>query len=196
MGLVFQDYALFPHLNVLGNVLFGLRHLPRHERLPRARETLSLVGLTVFETRRPDQLSGGQQQRVALARALAPRPSVLLLDEPFSNLDAQLRHSTRQEVRAILRRAGTTAILVTHDQEEALAFSDRLVVMRGGRVEQSGPRTRCTPAPARRSWRTSWAAATCWAAPPTASWPAPRWASCRSWRPPAARSWSASARST
>ncbi|MCD0170730.1 MULTISPECIES: ABC transporter ATP-binding protein [unclassified Deinococcus] len=139
VGLVFQDYALFPHLNVLGNVLFGLRHLPRHERLPRARETLSLVGLTVFETRRPDQLSGGQQQRVALARALAPRPSVLLLDEPFSNLDAQLRHSTRQEVRAILRRAGTTAILVTHDQEEALAFSDRLVVMRGGRVEQSGP---------------------------------------------------------
>ncbi|MBZ9711806.1 ABC transporter ATP-binding protein [Deinococcus multiflagellatus] len=139
VGLVFQDYALFPHLTVLGNVLFGLRHLPRAARLPRARETLALVGLTVFESRRPDQLSGGQQQRVALARALAPRPSVLLLDEPFSNLDAQLRHSTRQEVRAILHQSGTTAVLVTHDQEEALAFSDRLVLMRGGHVEQVGP---------------------------------------------------------
>ncbi|MFC3832251.1 MULTISPECIES: ABC transporter ATP-binding protein [Deinococcus] len=138
VGLVFQEYALFPHLDVLGNVAFGLRHLPRAERLPRARETLALVGLTVFESRFPHQLSGGQQQRVALARALAPRPRVLLLDEPFSNLDAQLRHTTRQEVRAILRRSGTTAILVTHDQEEALAFSDRLVLMRAGRAEQTG----------------------------------------------------------
>ncbi|MDL2344217.1 ABC transporter ATP-binding protein [Deinococcus sp. MIMF12] len=139
VGLVFQDYALFPHLTVLGNVLFGLQGLPRAGRLARARETLALVGLTVFEGRLPHQLSGGQQQRVALARALAPRPALLLLDEPFSNLDAQLRHSTRQEVRAILRQSGTTAILVTHDQEEALAFSDRLVVMRAGRVEQIGP---------------------------------------------------------
>ncbi|MFC4426710.1 ABC transporter ATP-binding protein [Deinococcus navajonensis] len=139
VGLVFQDYALFPHLNVLGNVLFGLRHLPRRERLSRARETLALVGLTVFESRLPHQLSGGQQQRVALARALAPRPALLLLDEPFSNLDAQLRHVTRQEVRAILRQSGMTAILVTHDQEEALAFSDRLVLMRGGQAEQVGP---------------------------------------------------------
>ena len=138
VGLVFQDYALFPHLSVLGNVLFGLRHLPRAQRRPRARETLALVGLTIFETRMPHQLSGGQQQRVALARALAPRPALLLLDEPFSNLDAQLRHSTRQEVRSILRQSGTTAILVTHDQEEALAFSDRLVLMRGGRAEQTG----------------------------------------------------------
>ncbi|UBV43965.1 ABC transporter ATP-binding protein [Deinococcus taeanensis] len=138
VGLVFQDYALFPHLSVLGNVLFGLRHLPRAARLPRARETLALVGLTVFETRRPDQLSGGQQQRVALARALAPRPGVLLLDEPFSNLDAQLRHATRQEVRAILRASGTTAILVTHDQEEALAFSDRIVLMCARQAEQIG----------------------------------------------------------
>ncbi|WP_229780703.1 ABC transporter ATP-binding protein [Deinococcus malanensis] len=138
VGLVFQDYALFPHLSVLGNVLFGLQHLPRAQRLPRARETLALVGLTVFETRMPHQLSGGQQQRVALARALAPRPALLLLDEPFSNLDAQLRHSTRQEVRGILRQSGTTAILVTHDQEEALAFSDRLVLMRSGKAEQIG----------------------------------------------------------
>ena len=138
VGLVFQDYALFPHLSVLANVLFGLRHLPRAERLSRARETLALVGLTVFEQRMPHQLSGGQQQRVALARALAPRPALLLLDEPFSNLDAQLRHSTRQDVRGILRGSGTAAILVTHDQEEALAFSDRVAVMRGGRAEQLG----------------------------------------------------------
>ncbi|MDV6376127.1 ABC transporter ATP-binding protein [Deinococcus arenicola] len=138
VGLVFQDYALFPHLSVLGNVLFGLNRLPRAERLTRARETLSLVGLTVFESRMPHQLSGGQQQRVALARALAPRPRLLLLDEPFSNLDAQLRHSTRQEVRAILRRSGVAAILVTHDQEEALAFSDRIAVMRAGLIEQIG----------------------------------------------------------
>ncbi|MFK7601707.1 ABC transporter ATP-binding protein [Deinococcus sp. SM5_A1] len=138
VGLVFQDYALFPHLSVLGNVLFGLNRLPRAARLTRARETLSLVGLTVFETRMPHQLSGGQQQRVALARALAPRPRLLLLDEPFSNLDAQLRHSTRQEVRAILRRSGVAAILVTHDQEEALAFSDRIALMRAGVVVQIG----------------------------------------------------------
>ncbi|TSA81718.1 ABC transporter ATP-binding protein [Deinococcus detaillensis] len=138
VGLVFQDYALFPHLSVLGNVLFGLNRLPRAQRLLRARETLSLVGLTVFESRMPHQLSGGQQQRVALARALAPRPRLLLLDEPFSNLDAQLRHSTRQEVRTILRRSGVAAILVTHDQEEALAFSDRIALMRAGQIEQIG----------------------------------------------------------
>lgn len=138
VGMVFQDYALFPHLNVLNNVLFGLQHLPRAERLPKARDTLALVGLTVFESRLPHQLSGGQQQRVALARALAPQPALLLLDEPFSNLDAQLRHATRQEVRSILRHAGMSAILVTHDQEEALAFSDRLAVMRAGKIEQLG----------------------------------------------------------
>ena len=141
VGLVFQDYALFPHLNVLQNVLFGLKHLPRAQRLPRARETLALVGLTVFEGRAPHQLSGGQQQRVALARALAPRPALLLLDEPFSNLDAQLRHATRQDVRNILRQSRTAAILVTHDQEEALAFSDRVALMRNGNIEQIGPPT-------------------------------------------------------
>ena len=135
VGMVFQDYALFPHLTVLQNVAFGLTG---RDRETRAREILNLVGLTVFEKRHPHQLSGGQQQRVALARALAPRPHLLLLDEPFSNLDAALRHTTRQEIRAILRRTDTTAILVTHDQEEALAFSDRLAVMRAGKFEQVG----------------------------------------------------------
>ncbi|GHG03237.1 iron ABC transporter ATP-binding protein [Deinococcus piscis] len=147
MGLVFQDYALFPHLSVLDNVLFGLRALPAAERRQRAQDTLALVGLTVFEGRMPHQLSGGQQQRVALARALAVRPALLLLDEPFSNLDASLRHSTRAEVRAILRQSGTAALLVTHDQEEALAFSDRVVVMRAGAVEQAGPPAEVYAAP-------------------------------------------------
>ncbi|MFC6591547.1 ABC transporter ATP-binding protein [Deinococcus lacus] len=131
VGLVFQDYALFPHLSVLGNVMFGLAG--RERAREQARDILAMVGLTVFESRMPHQLSGGQQQRVALARALAARPRLLLLDEPFSNLDAVLRQSTRAEVRSILRQAGMTALLVTHDQEEALAFSDRLVLMRGGR---------------------------------------------------------------
>lgn len=135
VGMVFQDYALFPHLTVLGNVMFGLRG---NDRQRRARDVLNLVGLTVFEKRYPAQLSGGQQQRVALARALAPAPRLLLLDEPFSNLDAALRHGTRAELRAILRETRTTAVLVTHDQEEALAVSDRIAVMRGGAVEQIG----------------------------------------------------------
>lgn len=138
IGFVFQDYALFPHLDVLHNVAFGLRGLPRQARLERAREVLDLVGLTIFSRRYPHQLSGGQQQRVALARALAPQPKVILLDEPFSNLDAALRGSTRDEVRRILAVTQTTAILVTHDQEEAMTFADRLAVMRLGRLEQVG----------------------------------------------------------
>lgn len=138
VGLVFQDYALFPHLSVLQNVAFGLRHLPRAERPGRAREALELVGLSGLEARRPQRLSGGQQQRVALARALAPRPGLILLDEPFSNLDALLRQSTRAEIRTLLKEWGTTAVLVTHDQEEALSFADRLAVMRAGRIEQVG----------------------------------------------------------
>jgi iron(III) transport system ATP-binding protein len=138
IGFVFQDYALFPHLSVLENVIFGLHHLPKNERLERAREVLALVGLLVFQDRAPHQLSGGQQQRVALARALAPRPKLILLDEPFSSLDAQLRASTRLEVRRILEQIGATALLVTHDQEEAMAFADRLIVMRDGRIEQQG----------------------------------------------------------
>ncbi|MDZ7800212.1 MAG: ABC transporter ATP-binding protein [Trueperaceae bacterium] len=138
IGFVFQDYALFPHLDVLGNVAFGLTGRSAAERRARAREVLDLVGLTVFSGRYPGQLSGGQQQRVALARALAPEPEVILLDEPFSNLDAALRAGTREEVRRILRRSGATTILVTHDQEEAMTFSDRLAVMRAGRLEQEG----------------------------------------------------------
>ena len=138
IGFVFQDYALFPHLDVLGNVAFGLGGRSRRARRDRAREVLDLVGLTVFAGRYPGQLSGGQQQRVALARALAPEPALILLDEPFSNLDAALRAGTRQEVRRILERSGATTLLVTHDQEEAMTFADRLAVMRAGRLEQAG----------------------------------------------------------
>jgi iron(III) transport system ATP-binding protein len=137
IGFVFQDYALFPHLSVVENAAFGLRG-PRAARLERARGALATVGLTVFQDRHPHQLSGGQQQRVALARALAPHPSLVLLDEPFSSLDASLRAGTRAEVRDILARRGATALLVTHDQEEAMAFADRIVVMRDGKVEQEG----------------------------------------------------------
>jgi iron(III) transport system ATP-binding protein len=138
IGFVFQDYALFPHLTVLQNVAFGLRRGSRAARLDRAKAVMDLVGLTIFAGRYPHQLSGGQQQRVALARALAPAPAVLLLDEPFSNLDAALRGSTRDEVRQILKRTNTTAVLVTHDQEEAMTFGDRLAVMRAGHLEQAG----------------------------------------------------------
>lgn len=138
IGFVFQDYALFPHLSVLDNVLFGLRHWKRRERVPRAQEVIRLVGLSGFEDRLPRQLSGGQQQRVAIARTIAPKPSLVLLDEPFSNLDALLRQSTRQEIRSVLKSTGMTAVLVTHDQEEALSFADRVAVMRGGKIEQVG----------------------------------------------------------
>ncbi len=138
VGIVFQDYALFPHLSVLENVAFGLQGAPRDERLARARETLEMVGLSGFEERSPQHLSGGQQQRVALARTLVPEPDLILLDEPFSNLDALLRQETRQEVRDLLKEKGMSAVLVTHDQEEALSFSDRLAVMRSGQLDQVG----------------------------------------------------------
>ena len=138
IGLVFQDYALFPHLNVLENVLFGLRGVPTAEARSRARETLEMVKLSACADRSPGDLSGGEQQRVALARALAPAPKLLLLDEPFSNLDANLRESTRQEMRSLLKRESMTAILVTHDQREALTFADRIAVMSAGRREQVG----------------------------------------------------------
>ncbi|MEU4225563.1 ABC transporter ATP-binding protein [Nonomuraea sp. NPDC026600] len=140
LGMVFQNYALFPHMTVAGNVAYGLRirRLDRAERDERVREALRLVGLEGYADRRPRQLSGGQQQRVALARALAIRPAVLLLDEPLSNLDAKLRAEMRVELRAIQRRIGTTMVFVTHDQEEALALSDRVAVMNGGRIEQLG----------------------------------------------------------
>jgi len=136
VGLVFQAHALFPHLDVGRNVAFGLRDLDRPARAHRVAEVLELVGLSGLEARMPSELSGGQQQRVALARALAPRPSLLLLDEPFSSLDAALRASVREEVRAILQDAGQTALLVTHDQEEALSITDRVGVMFDGRLHQ------------------------------------------------------------
>jgi iron(III) transport system ATP-binding protein len=136
VGVVFQDYALFPHLTVADNVRFGLHRLDRAARGRRVRETLDLVGLADFGARYPHELSGGQQQRVAVARALAPAPALLLLDEPFSNLDADLRAQMRDEVEGILRRTGTTAIFVTHDQEEAFTLADRVGVLTDGRIAQ------------------------------------------------------------
>ncbi len=135
VGIVFQDYAIFPHLSVAENVGFGL---PRRQRNGRTQEMLSFVGLAGMAERMPHELSGGQQQRVALARALAPNPAVLLLDEPFSNLDAALRDEMRHEVRHLLKESGTTALFVTHDQEEALFMGDEVAVMNGGRIEQLG----------------------------------------------------------
>lgn len=134
VGMVFQDYALFPHMTVARNVGYGI---PRHpDRAGRIQEVLSLVGLLGKEERLPDQLSGGEQQRVALARALAPEPRLLLLDEPFSNLDAGQRTRLRMEVRGILKRAGATAIFVTHDQEEAFSLSDVVAITLEGRIVQ------------------------------------------------------------
>jgi iron(III) transport system ATP-binding protein len=136
VGMVFQEGALFPHLTVLGNVLFGLERRPDARR--RAVAALALVHLTEQAGRFPDQLSGGQQQRAALARALAPGPQLVLLDEPFASLDPGLRQQVREEVRGILAEAGATAVLVTHDQEEALSVADRVAVMAAGRVLQVG----------------------------------------------------------
>jgi iron(III) transport system ATP-binding protein len=138
VGVVFQEYTLFPHLTVGDNILFGLRHLTTHERTQRLREMLEMVGLGAFARRYPHELSGGQQQRVALARALAPRPAVLLLDEPFSNLDADLRTQMLHEVYAILRHLETTAVFVTHDHEEAFMVADRVGILNAGRLEQLG----------------------------------------------------------
>jgi iron(III) transport system ATP-binding protein len=136
IGMVFQDYALFPHLSVAENVAFGIHHLPRAERQARTDEVLDLVGLGHAAQRAPHQLSGGQQQRIALARALAPKPRLLLLDEPFSSLDVDLRERLAQEVRAILKASDTTAMFVTHDQLEAFAVGDVIGVMNKGALEQ------------------------------------------------------------
>jgi iron(III) transport system ATP-binding protein len=138
IGMVFQDYALFPHLTVTRNIAFGLVNRPWEEREALTRRTLELVGLQHKASRHPHELSGGERQRVALARALAPDPAVVLLDEPFSNLDATLRAGLRREVELILRDAEATALLVTHDQEEALSLADRVAVMREGRIVQVG----------------------------------------------------------
>jgi iron(III) transport system ATP-binding protein len=136
VGLVFQDYALFPHLHVDENIGFGLRRADRAARKARVTTMLELVGLTREARKYPHELSGGQQQRVALARALAPQPALLLMDEPFSNLDVELRARLGAEVRQILKASDTTAILVTHDQQEAFAIADRVGVMQHGRLEQ------------------------------------------------------------
>ena len=136
IGMVFQDHALFPHLDVLANVAFGLHDQPAKERRARALELIDAVGLAGLAARRPHELSGGQQQRVALARALAPGPQLLLLDEPLSSLDAELRRQLGTELRQILKRYGTTALLVTHDQQEAFAIADEVGVMRDGLIEQ------------------------------------------------------------
>ena len=136
IGMVFQDYALFPHLDVGRNVAFGLKHLPAAERDRRVAEVLALVDLTGSERRYPHELSGGQQQRVALARAMAPSPRLLLLDEPFSNLDVDLRERLAHELRGILKAAGATALFVTHDQLEAFAIGDLIGVMHEGRLHQ------------------------------------------------------------
>ena len=140
LGIVFQSYALFPHMTAAQNVAFGLemRSIPRSDRDQRVRDALALVGLAGYEERFPRRMSDGQQQRVALARALVIRPQILLLDEPLSNLDAKLREEMQIELRQIQRNLGTTTILVTHDQHEAMALSDRIVVMNKGVIEQIG----------------------------------------------------------
>jgi iron(III) transport system ATP-binding protein len=138
VGMVFQDYALFPHFSVAENIAFGLRFAKARERRERVAELLALVRLTGLENRYPHELSGGQQQRVALARALAPQPKLLLLDEPLSNLDVQVRLKLREEVLEILKAKGISGIFVTHDQQEALAIADQVAVMQLGSLEQIG----------------------------------------------------------
>jgi len=151
LGYVFQGYALFPHLSVLDNVAFGLRALPRRERHARARTVLERIGLAGFERRHPGDLSGGQRQRVALGRALATEPALLLLDEPFSALDAPLRHALREDLARVLADWGTAAVLVTHDFTEAYRLGDRIVVYDAGRVVQSAPRSELLWQPASES---------------------------------------------
>ncbi|HKU48142.1 MAG TPA: ABC transporter ATP-binding protein [Burkholderiales bacterium] len=136
IGMVFQDYALFPHLTVAANIAFGLHAAAAAERDARVRELAALVGLTATLQKYPHEISGGQQQRVALARALAPRPELLLLDEPFSHLDVDLREHLSAEVRGIIKASGATAVLVTHDQQEAFAMADEIGILHKGRIQQ------------------------------------------------------------
>ena len=141
IGVVFQDYALFPHMDVFKNIAFGMRMKKKYTRgqvRERIEEMLELVGLEGYEHRYPEQLSGGEQQRIALLRAIAPHPEILLLDEPLSALDFQLRKRLRQEIKKVQRRLGITMLYVTHDQEEAMSISDRIAVMKDGQVEQVG----------------------------------------------------------
>ncbi|MFB4163561.1 ABC transporter ATP-binding protein [Alteribacillus sp. JSM 102045] len=138
LGMVFQDYALFPHMTVEANVMFGLKRWKRSERKARLEEMLALISMEDYKKRYPYELSGGQQQRIALARALAPKPSLLLLDEPFSNLDAHLQERIRDELRETIKHTGTTTIFVTHDQEDARVLADRVVMVEKGAVQQVG----------------------------------------------------------
>ncbi|MBM7714468.1 ABC transporter ATP-binding protein [Siminovitchia sp. FSL H7-0308] len=138
IGMVFQDYALFPHMTVEENIAFGLNKMKKAEKKARVAEVLEIVELTGYEKRYPHQLSGGQQQRVAIARAIAPNPNLLLLDEPFSNLDAELQVKIRKDLRNILKAAGITAIFVTHDENDALAIADRIVQLKDGKIVHSG----------------------------------------------------------
>ena len=152
LGMVFQSYALFPHMSVADNVAYGLklRGIDKAARTARVAECLDLVGLGQFAARKPRALSGGQQQRVALARAIAIRPTLLLLDEPLSNLDARLRVQMRAEIRRIQHETGLTVVLVTHDQDEALEMSDEMVLMRAGKIMQQGTPDSVFDAPANR----------------------------------------------
>ena len=138
IGMVFQDYALFPHMCVEDNIIFGLPKMSRKDKVKRAGEVLELVELIGFEKRYPHQLSGGQQQRVALARAMAPEPELILLDEPFSNLDTDLQVKIRGDLRRILKKAKTTAIFVTHNQNDAHALADRIVKIKDGKIDKIG----------------------------------------------------------
>lgn len=138
IGMVFQDYALFPHMTVGENILFGLFQLKKTEKKKRLQEVLELVELQDFEKRYPHQLSGGQQQRVAIARAIAPNPHLILLDEPFSNLDAELQVKIRKDLRDILKKANITSIFVTHDENDAHALADRIVKLKDGRIDLIG----------------------------------------------------------
>src|SRR5690554_3598700 len=138
IGVVFQDYALFPHKTILKNITFGLKKMSKKEQENIAQNMLELTGLSGYEKRYPHQLSGGQRQRVALARALAPNPGILLMDEPFSNIDSVKKNSIREEIREILKVAKTTAIFVTHDTKDVLAIADRVVVMKKGLIKQEG----------------------------------------------------------
>lgn len=148
VGLMFQDFALFPHKTLLNNVLFGLDRLDRKSALERARAILSRVGLSDRETDYPHQLSGGQQQRLALARAIAPRPGILMLDEPFSGLDARMRETVRAEMLAVLRETQATSLIVTHDPEEAMLLGDSIALLRDGRLVQMGDSASVYGAPA------------------------------------------------
>ena len=150
IAMVFQDYALYPHISVQANISFGLkaRRTPAHEIVRKANEAAEMLGLSHALSRRPEELSGGERQRVALARAIVRDPSVFLMDEPLSNLDAELRTNTRSEIRALQRRLGTTTVYVTHDQVEAMTMGDRVAVLREGRVEQIAPPTQLYDRPA------------------------------------------------